>query len=423
MKRHILINSLVLSSGILLGRFSGYIRELIIAYKFVVSSDADTIILVLTIPDLINNLIAAGAISGILLPMFSSATNKKEVAFILLEFTKKLLIISLVFYVIVGAVIVFSYDDSISLLLIISLISIFPNIFTFVSSSLLQFKKNFKVIALNTLIFNVVIIFFIAFGFLNYYFALGVILASLFRMVWMLYHLRKINFSFRYFFQKKATLNIKYSLILFMLFANGIVFILPMIDKMFASFMSEGSLAVLSYSEKIYLLPVSVFLTTYAVALFPDISILESQKKTAEIRSLLSRAIGFNFIISIITASVVYFFSNSLVDLFFGFSSIDSTNLSIIAVTLEGYSLAIVFAGSNSILLTLYFSKKWHKYLIFYSIIILILKLSINYSIIYLGYEVRYISYGTSVTLFISFLLLSTFYLIKSKSENEIFNN
>lgn len=208
-----------------------------------------------------------------------------------------------------------------------------------------------------------------------------------------------------------------------MLFANGIVFILPMIDKMFASFMSEGSLAVLSYSEKIYLLPVSVFLTTYAVALFPDISILESQKKTAEIRSLLSRAIGFNFIISIITASVVYFFSNSLVDLFFGFSSIDSTNLSIIAVTLEGYSLAIVFAGSNSILLTLYFSKKWHKYLIFYSIIILILKLSINYSIIYLGYEVRYISYGTSVTLFISFLLLSTFYLIKSKSENEIFNN
>ena len=71
MSKKILINSLILSFGILLGRFSGYIRELVIAYKFEVSKEADNIILMLNIPDLLNNLLAARAVSAILIPLLS----------------------------------------------------------------------------------------------------------------------------------------------------------------------------------------------------------------------------------------------------------------------------------------------------------------------------------------------------------------
>jgi len=57
MSKAIMINSLILSVGILIGRLSGYIREIIVASKFGTTSDADTILLMLTIPDLLNNLV------------------------------------------------------------------------------------------------------------------------------------------------------------------------------------------------------------------------------------------------------------------------------------------------------------------------------------------------------------------------------
>ena len=50
--------SSIISIGILLGRFAGYGRELIIASQFNISKIADQIILILTLPDLINSLLS-----------------------------------------------------------------------------------------------------------------------------------------------------------------------------------------------------------------------------------------------------------------------------------------------------------------------------------------------------------------------------
>ena len=156
--KSILFNSLILSVGILIGRLSGYIRELVIAYKFNVSAAADNIILMLAIPDLLNNLLAAGAISGILIPLLSKSDN---INLLLSEFLKKLFFISLFLYLIVVVILFFTYDYFLFGILSISLFSIFPNIITFINSSYLQYEKRFKAQSLNTLVFNIVIIVFL----------------------------------------------------------------------------------------------------------------------------------------------------------------------------------------------------------------------------------------------------------------------
>ena len=91
------------------------------------------------------------------------------------------------------------YDFYLFGLLALSLLSIFPNIFTFIITGYLQFEKKFTKQSLNTLIFNIAIIIFLIFESKNYIFAIGVIVASIVRMLWIYTDLKNTNISYKSF--------------------------------------------------------------------------------------------------------------------------------------------------------------------------------------------------------------------------------
>lgn len=406
-----MMNSLILSVGILIGRLSGYIREIIVASKFGATTDADTILLMLTIPDLLNNLLASGAVVGILIPLLNTHTNRIEE--VLTEFTKKLFFITLIFYIMVVTVIFFMYDFYLFGLLSVSLLSVFPNIFTFIITGYLQFEKRFKKQSLNTLIFNITIIIFLLFGSKNFVFAVGVIVASIVRMLWVYTDLKDTNISYRSFLIQIQNKTLEHKTLVFMIFANGLMFINPMIDKLFAAYLQEGSVAILSYAEKIYLLPVSVFLTTYAVAMFPDLSKLVANGKKNEITIMLKKSISLNIIVSLIVGIVLYIFSQFIVSLFFGIANLSENVIINISTVLNAYIISLVMAGTNSILLNLVFSYKWYESLILYSIIMVLCNIILDTVVIKLGYNVEYIAYVTSFVSILSVVYLSILYKIK----------
>lgn len=417
MSKKILINSLILSIGILLGRFSGYIRELIIAYKFEVSIEADNIILMLTIPDLVNNLLSAGVISGILIPLL----NKHEkLEGIISEFVKKLFFICLSLYIVVISIIFFIFEFYLFGLMSISLLSIFPNIIAFVTSSYLQYEQRFKAQSLNTLVFNIVIIIFLFLGLYSYLFAIGVVIASIARMLWITRDLKNTNLDIKSTFNFKKENKIKYRIFIFMIFSNGIIFILPMIDKLFASKLLDGSVAILSYAEKIYLLPVSVFLTTYAVAMFPNLSKLVNEGKLFEVNNTLKKSIVLNIVVSAFFVLVMYIFSLEIVTLLYSLVGVKADNLFLISETLNSYLIAMLFAGTNSILLNLFFANKWYNKLIYYTIIMLLFKIMINSYVVYNNYRIEYISLGTSILILISVVSLYITYILSKKGTVQI---
>jgi len=417
LSKKILINSLILSIGILLGRFSGYIRELIIAYKFEVSIEADNIILMLTIPDLVNNLLSAGVISGILIPLL----NKHEkLEGIISEFVKKLFFICLSLYIVVISIIFFIFEFYLFGLMSISLLSIFPNIIAFVTSSYLQYEQRFKAQSLNTLVFNIVIIIFLFLGLYSYLFAIGVVIASIARMLWITRDLKNTNLDIKSTFNFKKENKIKYRIFIFMIFSNGIIFILPMIDKLFASKLLDGSVAILSYAEKIYLLPVSVFLTTYAVAMFPNLSKLVNEGKLFEVNNTLKKSIVLNIVVSAFFVLVMYIFSLEIVTLLYSLVGVKADNLFLISETLNSYLIAMLFAGTNSILLNLFFANKWYNKLIYYTIIMLLFKIMINSYVVYNNYRIEYISLGTSILILISVVSLYITYILSKKGTVQI---
>ncbi len=65
MLRAILLSSIFLNTGLLLGRISGFIREALVAASFGASSEADIVVLMLTVPDLMVSLLMGGAMGAI----------------------------------------------------------------------------------------------------------------------------------------------------------------------------------------------------------------------------------------------------------------------------------------------------------------------------------------------------------------------
>jgi putative peptidoglycan lipid II flippase len=341
----------------------------------------------------------------------------EKVEEIISEFVRKLFYICLFLYLFVISIIFFIYEFYLFSVMSISLLSIFPNIITFLSSSYLQYEQRFKAQSLNTLIFNIVIICFLLIGFHSYLFAIGVILASIVRMVWIINDLKYTKIDIKSFFKTSQNKILKYRIIIFMIFSNGIVFILPMIDKLFASKLVDGSVAILSYAEKIYLLPVSVFLTTYAVAMFPSLTKLIKDSKYEEVNRTLKKSMVLNIFVSFIFVLFIFIFNIEIVDLFYGLVGVKTENILLISQTLEAYLGAMLLAGSNSILLNLFFANKWYNKLIYYSLFMLFLKLILNSIVVYNQFDIKYIAYGTSLLILCSVVGLLITYIF-SRKEN-----
>ncbi|VEJ09834.1 lipid II flippase MurJ [Actinobacillus delphinicola] len=420
MLKKIIQNSLILSIGLLLGRFSGFFREIIIARKLGIGEVSDQIILMLAIPDLLNGLLITGAVSAILIPTL--ARFPEETLNIINEFTKKLLIITILSYIIISVILFKFYNGILFFSLILSLLSVFPNIFSFISSSYLQYEKRFTKQSLGTLVFNSIIIISLLLGAIKIYLAVGIIIASTGRMLWIMSDLKhatyKKIFNLKFYNNK---IFISYSILIFMIIANGLVFIQPSIDKIFSSFMTKGSLSIFSYAEKIYLLPVSVFLTTYAIVLFSDAARLIAEKYFIQAHQLLIKSILLNIIISLLVAIVMYYYSHEIVSIIFFSANFSKENIDEISHILIGFLPVVVFAGTNSMLLKMLFSYEKYNIIMYFSIFIIILKVILDLLLVIFNISIYYMAISTSFLSIVSVIILggSYFYTYKNKISEE----
>ena len=106
MLRSIVISSIIVNLGLLLGRFSGFIREIIVASQFGVGQDSDVILFVLSIPDLLVNILVGGGLAAALIPEFGSEVSSR--------FKQQLLFQALAVFVACSAIFVFFifiFDD------------------------------------------------------------------------------------------------------------------------------------------------------------------------------------------------------------------------------------------------------------------------------------------------------------------------
>ena len=167
MTKKILFSFIIVNLGIIFGRFSGFFREISIADIFGVSIYSDIAIILLTLPDIIINLLIGGALSSSLIPyMASNDEFKNRIAY------QAGLLFFLVFIFIS---VIFSINSEIIIKLIAPgfnresvglAIDYLPYVFyiiplcvvTGVTTSYLNYNEKFMIPSLGTLFFNISLI-------------------------------------------------------------------------------------------------------------------------------------------------------------------------------------------------------------------------------------------------------------------------
>ena len=78
MFKAILISSVMLNLGLLLGRVSGFVRQSFIAMAYADSPEADVVVFMLTVPDLLVNILMGGAFGAVLIPAFANDAKQAK---------------------------------------------------------------------------------------------------------------------------------------------------------------------------------------------------------------------------------------------------------------------------------------------------------------------------------------------------------
>lgn len=309
--RHLVSAGLLVSGGILLGRLTGFLREVVVASRFGVSQDADIVLFSLILPDFLINLLMGGALAAALIPEFKRSTSKTSDQL----FLQSSLLVGAGFCLLVAVLIwnakhlvhlfapgfdPVSVQETVNLLTIV--LWLMPlTALAGITMSYLQSKDHFAVPALGTFIFNMTLVTALFFFVVDAgdFRVLGgaVLLGGLLRWISQLICMgtRGMQWTRPEGWLISKDLFYRY---LQALAAGSLILVLPVIARALASLAGPGGFASLNYSIKLIELPMGVFLGVLASVLFPKLSEFFAQDRREEGEQLAADGVLWIFIIA-----------------------------------------------------------------------------------------------------------------------------
>jgi len=336
--------SVVLSLTLLLGRLSGFVREIQLGAIFGLSREGDFAIVMLPTPDLLVNLLLAGGLSAALVPEFArlDAYGRARVFGV-----TSLLVLAL--FGTIG--IVFAFFPALLLLAFapgyaatppsayalpyaIAAMAIPLAGLTGVTSALLNSQNRFFVAGIGTLVFNLTIIlvlFLVPTGQQSLLvLAIGLALAASLRYIsqvisglphtnWAGAHNRDTDYH-RLAFRFIQALG-----------AATIVLFIPVILRALISLNGEGNIAAFNFATKLVELPLGIAITTISTVAFPALSRAFGANDGPEQLRIYESGIQRALLLALCIAIPGIWFSYPLVELVFGRGRIGPSDLALIS--------------------------------------------------------------------------------------------
>lgn len=292
------------SSGILVSRIFGFLRDLFMAGTLGASVYSDIFFIAFKLPNLFRRIFSEGSFTQSFLPSFVAAKRKAAFSvFIFLIFLIFLIVFSLIVWEFSGIFtqLLASGFSKETILLAKPIVAInfwYLSLIFCVSyfSALLQYKNNFWVSSYNTVLLN---IFMILALFISkdkdlytivYFLSYGVLVGGVAQIALHCYSLYKLKFFLLFcaglrelyliFFKKNISRarELKKSATLFFkqffpsLLGSSTAQIASFIDTVIASYLAAGSVSYLYYANRIFQLPLAIFAIATSTALFPMVA-------------------------------------------------------------------------------------------------------------------------------------------------------
>lgn len=342
MFKELLISSFALNFGVLLGRISGFARESLVAFSYGTTAQADIVVLMLTVPDLLVNILMGGALGAVLVPEFSQCPKNAH----------KLLYQSLLFFGIVfvclAAVLYCQADMLVRLLApgfkeaqvtqaavalgwVIWLIPL--TVLAGIVTAYLQSQNRFAIASLGTLIINSAIIVglvLVGYGYGSLpLLALFVLLGGLLRLISQLLHVRPglMHFSCLSPLLLNKRLLVRY---VQAMLSGSVLLLLPVVAKALASYEGEGSVALFNYAIRLVEFPLAIAVTFLVAVFFPRLS----QSFTSDPhqhRQLVRYGVQITLGLSIVSSIPLIYLSDSYADIVYGHGGMQHSSVVLVA--------------------------------------------------------------------------------------------
>ncbi|MGB5917780.1 murein biosynthesis integral membrane protein MurJ [Arcobacter sp.] len=354
------------SSGILVSRILGFVRDLLTASILGANIYSDIFFVAFKLPNLFRRIFAEGAFTQAFIPAY--AKTKQKIRFtsaIFLQFLALILFLSLLvtlFSKFITQVIALGFDTK-TVDLAAPLVAInfyyLPMIFivTFMAA-LLQYKHHFATTAFSTALLNLALIAALLLSKdlgkyeITYYMSYGVLVGGLLQILVHVIAIKKKNLLKVFTFNKiNISENKFYKNFVSATVGSSTSHISAFLDTWLASFLVSGSISYLYYANRVFQLPLALFAIATSTALFPMIARAIKNKDEDKALRLMKKSTIILTALLACSTLIGIVFDKFIVQLLFqrgAFTSTDTTNtaliLSMYLIGLIPFGIAKIFS-------------------------------------------------------------------------------
>ncbi len=417
----------------LITRILGFIREVVIAYFFGTTYISDAIKISTYIPLTISNLLVAGLLSAIFIPVFTDfLVGKKdeemwETFNILFNIIGVIFIILSIIFSIFAKEIIYIMaphaSNEMKNLASTIFIYLMPQMLIHAWASLLTGLHNtyesFVIPAIGGVLYNLSIVFSLIFlvkYFGAYAIIYGALIGALLELLILVPFTIKKGWKYKFIFNIKNPYIKKIGLLAVPILINSTFgYITPIFEKSIGSSFGEGAISALDYSFKVSQLPLGIFAFVISLVIYPTLSQLVSKGEIERLGKTVQFGLRFILYLMIPSALGLIVFSFPIIRLLFEQGMFGGSSTSVVSNLLIYYSIGIPFWGMTSLLVRVFYSFKDTITPVIISIVTMVVQISlyiINSKLIGLSG----VPLGASIASILQFALL--YYFLNKKIKN-----
>lgn len=410
--------SIILVIFSLLSKVVGFLREIIYANNFGLSSDFDIYLISAAIPFMINTSIMYIG-QHYFIPHFTSLslTNKPKsflflkfnfIAFILFGF-----LISLIFFLFSSQILsIFltvdkASNERVELIFYLFLITIPLNGGISVLSAYRQQERDFISPSIAALLLNIVIIAALVglsstIGILTI--GIGYASGSILQLVYLIYKSNlKGFFSIADMSGFAKNHNIIYSSLIMIIIIESIGQLYNISDRFFIKYVETGDISAINYAQTIISLPISIISVSLGTAMFPQLSNDFHNDSMNEFRHRFREAVGISLFIFALVFLVFHFYGLEIVKVIFERGEFSTSDSYRTTLALKYFNFGLLFYALYIIFHKTLYGARYIKEILFIILFGILIKIVFNFLFVAkIGYIAMVI--GTSLSYFFFFL-------------------
>lgn len=419
--------TIIVMATLFLSRVLGLVREMIVANVYGAGVKTDAFVAAFTIPDLMFDLLIAGALSAGFMPVFTAFLAKDDedgawkaantfitVALLFIVGFNIVAEIFAKYLVPIVAMGIVKNPEKYSLTVSLTRIMLPAVTFTVMAGlvrGILNSYKRFRIPAFGPVVYNIGIILgaiILSKPFGIYGMAIGVIIGAFANLAIQTPEFLRVSGKFKFALDLK---NPGYKRMLRLMGPSiiglAIVRAQLLVNQNIASVLDDGSIASLRFAQRIMLLPVGIFSAAISTTIFPTMAAQIARKEYDDFKKTFSLGLRVLTFITIPAAVGLIVLDKPIVRLLFKHGKFTEESVGLTAVALAFYSIGLIGQSVVPIIIRGFYSIQDTKTPVKIGAIILVVNVTLNlFFVKFTGLAIGGIAFSTSLASILEMILL-----------------